>query len=44
MRLIHKHIIEGISKDDCRVIIDDLKGHVAVGLEIGKCFEKRCHF
>ena len=34
MRLLYRHTVQGISKNDCQVIINDLKGRVATGFRI----------
>ena len=34
MRLLYQHIVQGISKNDCGVIINDLKTHVATNFRI----------
>ena len=34
MRLLYQHIIQRISKSDCRVIIDDLRSRVATSFRI----------
>ncbi len=36
MRLLYQHIVQNISKEDCQIIIDDLKGHVATSFKLGK--------
>jgi hypothetical protein len=36
MRLLYQHIVQNITKDNCRVIINDLKGRVATSFNISE--------